>query len=653
MSDAVARTALARAVDALRRVDALDRRGPALNAVPLLDDTLLRRAGRGQGVLAGRVFTVKDSFAVTGLPLSAGSPAFVGIAATRDATVVSRLRGAGAALLGKTNMPPVAIGGGQPGVYGRTRSPFNRRYLAAAWHSGSSIGSAVSVAAGFCDFGIGEETVSSGRSPASNNAVVAYTPSWGVVSSAGNLPLHPYRDVVVPHTPDVASVRAIVGVLAGRDDDVWSRQNGVDLAAAQRAIEDLGAPATAVSLSGLRIGVPSLYVGESTATVPAIPARRSVLRLWQQSEQLLEAAGAQVIRVPFPLVEEYERRSATARGLTALGYLPAAWTAFELGPLMTYAWTCFLRDYGDGTNLSDLSASAIRPDPPFAVDAIENGRRHPGRDYFDFSEIVSAAPLPDRDVTARATEALRGLDAARRDLYEDWLDTLGLDALAFPANADVGLWDADVNPSAAAAAWSDGVVFSHGNHVLRRVGIPTVTVPMGCLDDIGMPVGLTLCGRAWDDARLIAISAAVEAVLPARPRAPLPGISAAPLEFHDPIGDSSGESRNQPRITAIAIADPQCDTVAITIDTDGADGADATIEVDGRVLSPAGDGRVVLEAPRSWWNTPRDPLALAIIGDRHPLAAAAVTIPLGHPVDRVAGEPEIELPTTTGSVHEF
>ncbi len=80
-------------------------------------------------------------------------------------------------LLGKTNMPPLANGGMQRGVYGRAESPYNAEFLTAAWASGSSNGSGTSTAANLAAFGMGEETVSSGRSPASNNALVAYTPS--------------------------------------------------------------------------------------------------------------------------------------------------------------------------------------------------------------------------------------------------------------------------------------------------------------------------------------------------------------------------------------------------------------------------------------------------------------------------------------------
>ena len=134
-----------------------------------------RQSGRPPP-LEGIPFTVKDSYMVAGLTVAAGSPAFASLTAQWDAFSVEMLRSAGAVLIGKTNMPPMADGGMQRGLYGRSESPYDRRWPAAAFGSGSSHGSAVATTAEFAMFGMGEETVSSGRSPASNNSLCAYTP---------------------------------------------------------------------------------------------------------------------------------------------------------------------------------------------------------------------------------------------------------------------------------------------------------------------------------------------------------------------------------------------------------------------------------------------------------------------------------------------
>ncbi|TIX53011.1 MAG: amidase, partial [Mesorhizobium sp.] len=98
---------------------------------------------------------------------------------------------------------------------------------------------------------------------------------------------------------------------------------------------------------------------------------------------------------------------------------------------------------------------------------------------------------------------LKGLEATRRIDFEDWLDGQELDAVVFPAVADVGPADADVNEASAALAWRNGTWVANGNLVPRHLGIPTVTVPMGTMADIGMPVGLTFAGKAYEDTKLL------------------------------------------------------------------------------------------------------------------------------------------------------
>ena len=98
-----------------------------------------------------------------GLPVTAGSPAFANLVANDDAFAVAQLRAAGAICLGLTNMPPMAAGGMQRGLYGRAESPYSAGFLTSAFGSGSSNGSGTATAASFAAFGLAEETWSSGR----------------------------------------------------------------------------------------------------------------------------------------------------------------------------------------------------------------------------------------------------------------------------------------------------------------------------------------------------------------------------------------------------------------------------------------------------------------------------------------------------------
>ena len=143
-----------------------DRSGPCLNSIPLLNPSALdeakasdARRARGDllGPLDGIPYTAKNSFKVKGMTVAAGSPAFADLIATDDAFAIEKFRASGAILLGLTNMPPMANGGMQRGLYGRAESPYNPNFLTAAFASGSSNGSGTATAASFAAFGLGEE----------------------------------------------------------------------------------------------------------------------------------------------------------------------------------------------------------------------------------------------------------------------------------------------------------------------------------------------------------------------------------------------------------------------------------------------------------------------------------------------------------------
>ena len=178
----------------LIRIFTYDSRGPCLNSIPIINEQVFdeaaqsderRRNGQSLGPLDGIPYTIKDSMMYKGHTCSAGSPAFDSLVAGQDSFIAEKLRAAGAVCIGRTNTPPMMASGMHRGVLGRAESPYNLDYLTAAFSSGSSNGSGTSTAASFAAFGLGSETVSSGRSPASNNGLVAYTPSRTVISPRG------------------------------------------------------------------------------------------------------------------------------------------------------------------------------------------------------------------------------------------------------------------------------------------------------------------------------------------------------------------------------------------------------------------------------------------------------------------------------------
>lgn len=516
----------------LERIAAYDAAGPILNAFVVMNPDALTEArasderrirGEALGPLDGIPYAAKDSFMVRGLTVASGSPAFADLVAQRDAFTIERLRAAGAICLGLTNMPPMANGGMQRGLYGRAESPYNPDFLTAPFGSGSSNGSGSALAASLCAFALAEETWSSGRGPASNNGLVCYTPSRGVISVRGNWPLVPTMDVVVPYARSVDDLLLVLDAVVADDPetrgDFWRVQPWVEVPTASM-VRPASYPALAdpEALRGRRLGVPKLYIGGDDASGERIATRASVIDQWRAARRDLEAAGAEVVEVDLPVVTDYESRGhADDRSLAARGYVPATFADHELYELSMWGWDEFLQANGDPSlhRLVDVDPELIFPEPPGALPGQYDD--HLSRfapedvELADYVHRAREHGVPTLEQIPDIAEGAQGLERARRELFEGWLDELALDAIVFPAVADVGPADADVNPDSAALAWRNGTWVANGNLVPRHLGIPAVQVPMGLMSDIGMPVGLTIAGRAYDDAALLAFGSAFEA----------------------------------------------------------------------------------------------------------------------------------------------
>lgn len=528
----------------LERMAAYDRHGSVLNSVPVLNPAAFaeareadrrRAAGTVLSPLDGIPYTAKDSYKVRGLPVSAGSPAFEELIASEDAFSISRLREAGAICLGLSTMPPMANGGMQRGLHGRAESAYNPAYLTSAWASGSSNGSGTATTSSFGAFGLGEETWSSGRAPANNNSLCAYTPSWGVISMRGNWPLVPTMDVVVPHARSMADLLTVLDALVADDPqargDFWRVQDTVGIPASSvirpGSYAALGSRPEA--LTGLRLGAPRIFRNQDGLDgKAAVQTRASVLRLMDSLIEDLRAHGAEVLDCDLPVLTAYEGDHAFLGegggfqgGLEDLGYQPEGYLRTELIDLSAWALEDFLSanaqargDAADAGECGGGPSSLLEVDPervfPTPIGQIpdEFGEDFGMGDYVRFVRergVRGPSELPG------IAEGLAGLDRARRELFDEWLDAQGLDAIILPTSADIAPADADQDPSAHEIAWRNGTWVANGNLLWRHLGIPTVTVPMGLAADLGMPFGLTLAGRGWDDARLLAWASAIEA----------------------------------------------------------------------------------------------------------------------------------------------
>ena len=529
----------------LRRIEAYDRNGPMLNSVIVSNPDALteaaasdQRRSRGEllGPLDGIPYTAKDSYLAKGLTAAAGSHAFANLVAQADAFAIERLRGGGAILIGLTNMPPMANGGMQRGLYGRAESPYNADFLTSAFGSGSSNGSGTATAASFAAFGMGEETWSSGRAPATNNALCAYTPSRGVISVRGNWPLVPTMDVVVPHTRTMADMFEVLDVLVADDanprGDLWRMQPWVKIPRASSvrprsysALLPADREEARSSLVGKRFGVPRMYVnadaeagvgqglGIGGPTGRRIETRQSVIDLFQAAGAELTAAGAEVVLVDFPVVSNYEKDRDGVPSIKTRGLVSPEFLDREILDLSAWAWDDFLRANADPNlpNLAAVDGALIWVNDPGALPDRVEGFGEGSAEINTYPAFIRSHPIESFLDIPHMEEGLRGLERTRRVDLEEWMARRGLDAVIFPTVADVGPADMDVNPASADLGWRNGVWVANGNLVPRHLGIPTVTVPMGIMADIGMPVGLTFAGRAYDDTALLGFAAAFEA----------------------------------------------------------------------------------------------------------------------------------------------
>lgn len=521
----------------LERIAALDRRGPRLNAVPVLNpaahdlarelDEELRASGP-RSPLHGIPFVVKDSYAVEGLTLACGSPAFRTLRATRDAFLVERLRAAGAIPIGKTTMPPMAAGGMQRGLYGRAVSPYNPDYLPAAWFSGSSNGSGVAVAAGYVPFALAEETLSSGRSPASNNGLVAYTPSRGMLSSRGSWPFLALRDVPVPYTRTVLDLFLLLDVLWVDDPetagDLWRQQPWVPLPTVREVRPArLDGLARADALAGRRLAVPAQLVGARAAVGGDFVLDPEVSELWQRTCADLADLGAEVHVVDVPALSHAEGWTPGARNAAARGWAPPGFLEVEGHELAASGWDEFLRGNGD----PDFDRLELAdPDLIFPAHLRGYGPERNPLPQHDWRRIVASSRGGARPAleTPGLAEAMRGAERFRARLLDAWLREEGFDMLVFPAATGVGPVGADTDPDACRAAWRRGVEHSTGGFAVRELGLPTVTLTMGVGVRTGMPVGVTFVSTAYED---VAVLSAAYAFEQARDRRVVPGLRVA------------------------------------------------------------------------------------------------------------------------------
>jgi len=260
----------------LERVEAYDRSGPRLNAVLEVNpqareiaEALDRERASGgiRGPLHGIPLFLKDNIATADrLHTSAGSLALKDCFAPRDAFLVTRLRAAGAVILGKANMTEWAnfMTTGMPAGYSSRGGQVKNPYGESLSPGGSSSGSAVAVAAGLCSVAVGTETSGSILSPANWNSVVGVKPTLGLISRSGIVPIAASQDTAGPFARTVADAAILLGAMTGVD-----ASDRATRASRRHAPGDDTDFLSAKGLEGVRLGVPRAVFFERLAAAEA------------------------------------------------------------------------------------------------------------------------------------------------------------------------------------------------------------------------------------------------------------------------------------------------------------------------------------------------------------------------------------------------
>jgi amidase len=444
----------------LDRIEAYDRRGPALWSVIMTNPNALSEAdaldkkfaatGEFVGPLHGIPVLVKDNYDVAGLPTTGGSATLKGWMPERDATIIRTMKEAGAIILAKTSMSEWARGGLDninSVLPSFARNPYNTAHAT----GGSSGGTGAGLAASFGVVGLGSDTWGSIRNPSSNNALVGLRPSSALTSRAGMIGLYDARDMSGPMARTVADMAALLDVIAGVDeaDPATAEAEG-------HVAESYSAHLDANGARGKRIGV-------LRDAFPPDAADRFVVSLLDSAVEDLASAGA-VIVDPFTVPEFAE---------------------FPPQPHPQSEVRAALEAYLAGTGAGF---------PKSLTEIVESEKFHPLHEVG--LRLAMNAPTPGEDPIVRRLEA----DEIRmRAAYDAAMQNDGLDAFVMPVAAHPPKLNGDRNVTpAGSTTW-----IASGLHW------PAATVPMGFTYE-DLPSGLQIVGRPWSEPTLIQIAYAYE-----------------------------------------------------------------------------------------------------------------------------------------------
>jgi amidase len=473
----------------LKRIEAIDKNGPSLKSVIEINPDAIkiakamdaeRKNGKVRSMLHGIPVLIKDNID-TGdkMMTTAGSLALAGNLASKDAFIISRLREAGAVLLGKTNLSEFAnfrslhSSSGWSSRGGQTKNP-NVLHRSP---SGSSAGSGAAVSANLSTVAIGTETDGSVVSPSSVNGIVGIKPTVGLWSRSGIIPISSTQDTAGPMARTVTDAAILLSQLTGVDPE-----DSATLGSKGRVQKDYAQFLSADGLKGKRLGIEKLFLygantgeptsqrsaGAGNATFAASP-NPDVVALLQRTINLLKEKGA--------IIVEVELLKKTA-------------------PLNAAEFEVLQYEFKDGLN-KYLSASNAKVKSLREVIAFNERNKDKAMPFFKQEILISSDKKGNLD-SPEYIEALAKSTSAR-EIIDDLLQQNNLDALCTVTNGLACCIDL-VNGD-----YDTGFSFSSP---AAMAGYPHITVPMGYIHQL--PIGFSFVGPAYSEHELIKMAYAFE-----------------------------------------------------------------------------------------------------------------------------------------------
>jgi Asp-tRNA(Asn)/Glu-tRNA(Gln) amidotransferase A subunit family amidase len=397
---------------------------------------------------------VKDNFETIGLQSAAGSVTMQGFVSDKDAFQVRRIKEAGAIVIAKSNMGEFAFSPQETlnSLQGHTRNPYDPSRVPA----GSSGGTAAAVAASFGAVGLGSDTGNSIRGPSSHTALVGIRSTMGLTSRAGVIPLSYLADVAGPMARTVADAVAVFQVIVGEDpeDAMTARSRG-------RAIPNYAAALDRNGLKGARIGV--LRQAYERQNAPVDP---EIVTVFGKAIDDLKAAGAEIVD-PATVDRPQGGGGGGCRGFK-------------------YDINEYLKTRGQKAPVHSLDEILASP----LFDKIPASAQNRLKQAQNFNPQG-----PDSDA-CKANAAYREAFGAA---VTKAMDEMKLDAFVYPTWSD---------PPRLIESTAQGL--DNSQLFSPTSGFPAINVPMGYTRDGQLPAGMTIFGRAWDEARLIKLAYAYE-----------------------------------------------------------------------------------------------------------------------------------------------